>query len=109
LLLISIKLSSISSSELQHHVDRAPGLQAVVADLHLVSELLSSKDQSNLVNGDPLFLLERLLDLQNLNRLAPQGTYSIFGVEVEALLPAGEGLPMLFLEKLTFIKSCMIN
>ena len=40
-------------------------LQIVIADLHLVSELLSSEDKSDLTDLDTLLFLKSLLDLEN--------------------------------------------
>ena len=63
-------------------MDGASSLQVVVRDLHLVCQLLSSKDQSDLVNHDSLLLLQGLFHHED----------RVLWVEVEALLSAGQGL-----------------
>ena len=73
---------SEASSELQDHVDGASCLQVVVGDLHLISQLFASENQSDLVNHNSFFLLQSLLHHQD----------RVVSVEVEALLSASQGL-----------------
>ena len=63
-------------------MDSAACLKVVVTDLHFVGELLASKDKSNLINHDTLFLLKGLLHLED----------GVVGVKVEALLSACQSL-----------------
>ena len=56
-------------------MDGAASLEVVVADLHFVGQLLSSEDESDLVNHDTLLLLKCLFHLKD----------GVLWVEVEAL------------------------
>lgn len=63
-------------------MDGATGLKVIVGYLHLISELLSTKDQSDLINHDTFLLLECLFNLQD----------GVISIEVETLLSTCEGL-----------------
>ena len=71
-----------STSELKDHDEGAAWFQVVVTDLHLVSELLASEDQSDLVDFDSFPLLECVLDVQD----------GVVQLEVEVLLLSCQGL-----------------
>ncbi len=61
---------------------RAASLKVVIRDLHLVDQLLSTENESDLVDLDALLLLKRLLDLEN----------RVVTLEIKALLSASKGL-----------------
>ena len=63
-------------------MDCAAGLEVVVADLHLISELLASEDKSDLIDLDTFSLLECVLDVQD----------GVVQLKVEVLLLACQGL-----------------
>ena len=58
-------LSEPASTELEDHVDCAAGLEVVVTDLHLIGELLSTEDETDLTDLDTFLLLKSLLDLED--------------------------------------------
>ena len=63
-------------------MDGAACLQVVVADLHLVCELPAAEDEADLVDLNTFLFLKGLLDLHD----------GVLGLEVVALLPAGQSL-----------------
>jgi hypothetical protein len=69
---------SEASSQLENHVNCATSFKVVVADFHLIIQLLATKDESDLVNHDAFLLLKCLFDLED----------GVVWVEVEALLSA---------------------
>jgi hypothetical protein len=97
-----LSISEAATSELEDHVDCAAWFEVVVGDHHLIGQLLSSKDQSDLVDHDTFFLLEGLFNLQD----------SVVRVEVEALLSSCQSLLQTLVKEMlrghTLINSCMI-
>ena len=71
-----------TTSELENHMDGAACLQIVVTDLHLVSELSASENETDLTDFDTFLLLQGLLNLKD----------RVVRLEVIALLAAGKGL-----------------
>jgi len=65
-----------SSSELENHMQSAAGFEFIVRDFVLISKLLSTENQFDLVNQDTFLFLKSSLDLED----------SIIGFEVEGLL-----------------------
>lgn len=60
----------------------ATSFEVIVGDLHLVSELFPTEDESDLVNHDTFLLLKGLLHLQD----------SVLWVKVKALLLSCQSL-----------------
>ena len=71
-----------AAAQLEHHVDRAAGLDVVELERLVVRELLARVDQADLVDLDALLLLELALDLQDL----------VGGLEGHGLLAARQRL-----------------
>ena len=71
-----------AAAQLEHHVDRAAGLDVVELERLVVRELLARVDQADLVDLDALFLLQLALDLQHL----------VGGLEGHGLLAARQRL-----------------
>ena len=71
-----------AAAQLEHHVDRAAGLDVVELERLVVRELLARVDQADLVHLDALFFLELALDLQDL----------VGGLEGHGLLAARQRL-----------------
>ena len=71
-----------AAAELEHHVDRAAGLDVVELERLVVRELLARVDQADLVDLNALLLLELPLDLQHL----------VGGLEGHGLLAARQRL-----------------
>ena len=61
---------------------RAASFKIVIRDLHLVDQLLSTENESDLIDLNALFLLKRLLDLED----------SVVALEIEALLSTSKSL-----------------
>ena len=71
-----------AAAQLEHHVDRAAGLDVVELERLVVRELLARVDQADLVDLDAFLLLELPLDLQDL----------VGGLEGHGLLAARQRL-----------------
>ena len=71
-----------AAAQLEHHVDRAAGLDVVELERLVVRELLARVDQADLVDLDALLLLQLALDLQDL----------VGGLEGHGLLAARQRL-----------------
>ena len=71
-----------AAAQLEHHVDRAAGLDVVELERLVVRELLARVDQADLVYLNTLLLLELALDLQDL----------VGGLEGHGLLAARQRL-----------------
>ena len=79
---IYIRVNSVSSSQLQDHVDSGASLKVIIRDSHVVCQLFSSENESDLFNGDSFFFLECLFDLEN----------GVVLFKVERLLSSDESL-----------------
>ena len=71
-----------AAAQLEHHVDRAAGLDVVELERLVVRELLARVDQADLVDLDAFLFLELPLDLQDL----------VGGLEGHGLLAARQRL-----------------
>ncbi|TNV75278.1 hypothetical protein FGO68_gene5247 [Halteria grandinella] len=91
---------SIAASECKHHDEGGAGLQVVVADFHLVVEVLAAEDELDLGGVDALPLLHCVLDVDD----------RVVGLEGEVELLAGQGLHdelhFLFNQLLIYQKQC---
>ncbi len=72
----------MATSELEDHDQSAAGLKVVVADLHLISQLLATENKTDLVDLDSLALLKGILDVKD----------SVVELEVEVLFLACQSL-----------------
>jgi hypothetical protein len=81
-LFLLVAAVSPAAPKLKHHVDGRPRRDVVALEGLVVRQLLPAVDELDLVDLDPLLLLEGLLHRQHL----------VVRLEVQGLLPAGEGL-----------------
>ena len=78
----NILTDSEATLELKEHVDGVASLHVIVRDVLLVSQRLSSVDQTYHWHVNSLFLLQGLLDLED----------GVCGLEVKRLLNSSERL-----------------